>query len=63
MFIDEIDDVAVTDPMTRWRTADNYNPSRPFNAIDHVVVAIGPSDLPDGPEREISQNEFRPTPV
>ena len=24
----------------RWATADNYNPSHPFNAIDRVTVAV-----------------------
>jgi hypothetical protein len=43
MFVDEIDDV-VTDPTTSWQSADNYNCSRPFPAIDHVVVAINPDD-------------------
>ncbi len=41
MFIDEIDNVGPADPTMPWRTADNYNPSRPFNVIDHVAVAIG----------------------
>jgi hypothetical protein len=39
MFIDEIDHV-VTDAMTPWQTADNYNPSRPFHAIDEVSLNI-----------------------
>ena len=42
LFVDEIDHVADADPATAWQTADNYNPSRPFNAIDHLSVAIGP---------------------
>lgn len=45
MFIDEIDFV-VADPTTPWGTADNYNPSRPFNSIDQVTLAI-PSNPPD----------------
>jgi hypothetical protein len=61
MFIDEIHDVAVTDSTTRWQTADNYNRSRPFNVIDHVAVAIGPSDPPDDPQPEFSHSEFRPS--
>jgi WYL domain len=50
MFIDQIDDVVITATTTRWQTADNYNCSRPFNTIDHVVVAVGRSDLPQGTE-------------
>jgi len=42
-FVDEVDDV-VTDPTPSWQSADNYNCSRPFPAIDHVVVAINPDD-------------------
>ena len=30
-----------------WESADNYNYSRPFSAIDDVAVAV-PADLPDG---------------
>ncbi len=40
-FVDEVDHVAA-DPAADWATADNYNPGRPFNAIDHVAVAISP---------------------
>lgn len=39
MFIDEIDHV-VADATTPWQTADNYNPSRPFHAIDEVSLNI-----------------------
>lgn len=39
MFVDEIDHVAA-DTTASWRTADNYNPSRPFHAIDRLSVAI-----------------------
>jgi hypothetical protein len=45
LFIDEIHRIADPDPATSWQTADNYNHSRPFNAIDHLSIAIGP-----GPE-------------
>ena len=40
MFIDEIDQTAEADPTSRWRTADNYNPSHPFPAIDEIAIAI-----------------------
>jgi hypothetical protein len=62
MFVDEIDDV-VTDPTTRWQTADNYNYSRPFNAIDRVVIAISPDRLPEGIGREYSHRQLGPTPI
>jgi hypothetical protein len=39
MYIDEIDHVHA-DGTTQWASADNYNPSRPFNAIDHVALSI-----------------------
>jgi WYL domain len=62
MFVDEIDDVVITDSTTRWQTADNYNYRRPFNAIDHVVVAIGPGDLPGDTEPIFSHSESGPLP-
>jgi hypothetical protein len=31
------------DPASVWATADNYNPTRPFPAIDHVTIAITPN--------------------
>jgi hypothetical protein len=40
-FVDELDQVAAA-PAVDWGTADNYNPARPFNSIDHVAVAISP---------------------
>ncbi len=62
MFVDEIDHVAPADPTTPWRTADNYNPSRPFNAIDHVAVAVGPAQAPhEVSSLEFSHSEFDPT--
>ena len=40
LFVDEIDHVDA-EPTTPWQTADNYNHARPFNAIDHLSIAIG----------------------
>ena len=40
LFVDEIDHVAATEPASDWATADNYNPTHPFHAIDEVSVAI-----------------------
>ncbi|MGI8491451.1 MAG: hypothetical protein ACR2NJ_01655 [Acidimicrobiales bacterium] len=42
LFIDEIEHVTAADPTNTWQTADNYNPTQPFNAIDHVAIAITP---------------------
>lgn len=39
LFVDEIE-LVTADHSTSWQTADNYNPERPFNAIDAVSVAI-----------------------
>jgi hypothetical protein len=46
--IDEIDDVTVTDHASRWVTADNYNPTRPFPAgvIDQLAIAVRPHRSP-----------------
>jgi hypothetical protein len=41
-FVDEVDQVVAAGPPSEWGTADNYNYSRPFNAIDEVAVAITP---------------------
>jgi hypothetical protein len=51
MYIDEIDNVDAADPATTWATADNYNHTHPFPAIDHVTIAIGaaPSEPPAAP--------------
>lgn len=49
MFIDEIERVVDAEPAATWQTADNYNPSRPFNAIDHVAVAVDHDQLPPEP--------------
>ncbi|MGH9285262.1 MAG: WYL domain-containing protein [Acidimicrobiales bacterium] len=46
LFVDEIDHVDAADPSSTWDTADNYNPARPFNAIDHLSIAVVPSDPP-----------------
>jgi hypothetical protein len=43
LHIDEIDQVVAADPASQWQTADNYNPSRPFPAIDTISAAIGPN--------------------
>ena len=40
MFVDDIDHVAVADTASPWGTADNYNASHPFPAIDEVTIAI-----------------------
>lgn len=53
MFVDEIDHVVYAHPSTPWRTADNYNPSRPFSALDHLALAVGAA--------EFSHSEFSPT--
>jgi len=39
-FVDEADEVT-TDMTAPWGTAANYNPTRPFPAVDEVVLAIG----------------------
>jgi len=43
MFVDEVDQVVAAEPAT-WGTADNYNASHPFNAIDEVTIAITSGD-------------------
>jgi hypothetical protein len=40
MFVDEVDHVVAAGPASTWGTADNYNCSHPFPAIDEVTVAI-----------------------
>ena len=42
LFIDEIDHVTTTEPPTAWQTAENYNPSHPFNFNALDVVAVTP---------------------
>jgi hypothetical protein len=43
MFIDEIDHITADDT-SPWGTADNYNPTHPFNAINEVTLATTPDD-------------------
>ena len=40
-FVDKLDQVEAAEAAD-WGAADNYNPARPFNSIDHVGVAICP---------------------
>lgn len=42
LYVDEIDQIDATDPADTWATADNYNPSHPFPAIDEVTIAVTP---------------------
>jgi predicted DNA-binding transcriptional regulator YafY len=44
MFTDQIEQIQAADPASRWETADNYNPSYPFNSIDQLHIAIKPGD-------------------
>ncbi|MDQ6783625.1 MAG: hypothetical protein M3063_09325 [Actinomycetota bacterium] len=39
MYVDEIDH-AVAEPASPWATADNYNHTRPFPAIDELAIAV-----------------------
>lgn len=39
MYIDQIDHVTA-DTTIAWQSADNYNPSRPFPAVDNLSVAV-----------------------
>jgi predicted DNA-binding transcriptional regulator YafY len=43
LFISDIDHVTLTDPPSTWETADNYNPTHPFNAIDQLAIAVTPA--------------------
>ncbi|MGH9129864.1 MAG: hypothetical protein ACRDY2_13125 [Acidimicrobiales bacterium] len=47
LFVDDIEAVGLAEPATPWETADNYNPSHPFNSIDQLSVAI--TSEPQGP--------------
>ena len=47
LFVDEVDQVVAAEPDSTWATADNYNPSRPFNAIDEVTISISPRHPPE----------------
>jgi hypothetical protein len=40
MYIDEIETIEPADPATVWVTARDYNPNRPFPAVDHITIAI-----------------------
>jgi predicted DNA-binding transcriptional regulator YafY len=44
-FVDEIDHVDLADPADPWETADNYNPTHPFNSIDELSIAVTSGDL------------------
>jgi hypothetical protein len=44
LYVDEIDQVVAQNTARRWGTADNYNYSHPFPAIDEVTIAITPND-------------------
>ena len=41
LFVDEIADAALAAPVGTWESAANYDPSQPFNSIDHLSIAIG----------------------
>jgi hypothetical protein len=43
LYIDEIDQVVAENTGCCWGTADNYNHSHPFPAIDEVTIAITPA--------------------
>jgi len=49
LFVDEVERVLPVGPAGPWGTADNYNSSHPFPAIDEVTVAI--PGACDGPVR------------
>lgn len=50
LYIDEIDHITTEEPAGAWGSADNYNPTRPFNAntITEITVAIGANDPTPG---------------
>ena len=48
LFIDEINNVTPAEPTSKWATADNYNPARPFNNNTEITIAIPPNDQPPG---------------
>ncbi len=39
MYIDQIDHLT-TETTIPWQTADNYNPARPFPAIDNLTISV-----------------------
>lgn len=46
LFVDEIDTVTSAHAADAWGTANNYNATRPFPAIDEVHIAIGSEPSP-----------------
>ena len=46
MFVDQIEQIEAADSANKWQTADNYNPSHPFNSIDHLSVAVTANNPP-----------------
>ncbi len=40
LLVDDIYDVTLADPATAWESADNYNPSCPFNSINRLSIAV-----------------------
>lgn len=40
-FVDEIAEAAFAAPGATWESAANYDPSQPFNSIDHLCAAVG----------------------
>jgi hypothetical protein len=44
LYVDEIDHVNSADMASPWQTADNYNNSHPFPAIDEVTIAVTADD-------------------
>jgi len=47
MYVDELNHVQAAGPASPWGTADNYNPSHPFPAIDKLAIAIHPNGPPN----------------
>ena len=43
LYVDDINDAELADTATAWQTADNYNASHPFNAIDQLAIAVSPA--------------------
>lgn len=42
MHIDQIETVTPAEPNSPWETADNYNPTRPFNHNATATIAVTP---------------------
>ncbi|MHB2024964.1 MAG: hypothetical protein ACYCO3_16860 [Mycobacteriales bacterium] len=51
MYVDEIDHAELAEAGNQWRTADNYNASHPFPAIDNIAIAIPAGDTSPAPLR------------